>query len=282
MPDLRLDLHLGVHKTATTHLQRYWVQCAGLPGAAACPPMQEVRNAVTPVAYGAPATAQAAAWLAGWPGRTDRLVLSEENLIGDCGLLFDQQSLYADARRRLSRVAAMLPRADLRLWLCIREYGSFIRSAYSEVLRHRPYKPFRSAYTGFNLDQRGWPELVADVQAAFPQARLHVWRYESLADLRDRITTTLFDVPASALPKPDDARDRQSLSRMAVRLLDDICQKAGADVATKVRPSVERIVNGPNYPRFDPWRDDERQAFQRRYEQDTARLAREPGITWLG
>lgn len=286
---MRIDLHLGVHKTATTHLQRHWVQCAALPGAAACPPLQEVRNALTPVVYlrQPPARAEqsaaaAAAWLSAWPARTGRLVLSEENLIGDCGQLFERQALYPDARERLERVAALLPQAELRLWLCVREYGAFIRSAHSETLRHGPYRPFRAAYTGFDLVARGWPELVADVQAAFPGARLHLWRYESLAGVREQLTATLFDLPPERQPAPDDSRDRQSLSRMAARLLDDLFQKAGPEVATKARPSVERIVNGPNFPRFDPWRADERAHFQRRYEQDIDRLRRLPAITWLG
>jgi len=41
-----------------------------------------------------------------------------------------------------------------------------------------------------------------------------------------------------------DQRDRQSLISLAVELLNDIYRRVGADEATRVRPSVERVISG--------------------------------------
>jgi hypothetical protein len=285
---MRIELHLGVHKTATTHLQRWWGHCAKVEGAASYAPMSEVRESFTPAAHpggqrrlGGPAAEVAKAWLAGWRARTDRLVMSDENLLGFCPPLFAAQSLYATARGRLASVAQLIPDTELRVWLCVRDYGSFIRSAYCELLRSKPYRPFRQTYTGFDLSERSWCELAQDIQSAFPRATLTVWPYESLDRLRGSITASLFGVPQEALPEPDDHRDRQSLSGLAAKLLDDIYEQSGSVAATQARAPAERILAGPDFERFDPWTADERAELSERYARDLERLADMPGLVLL-
>lgn len=291
---MRIDLHLGVHKTATTHLQRYWLACSQAPGAmAACPPLGEVRHQLTPVCSPPVAKGRAKpdealrqrvaeAWLRQALAAGRPLVLSDENLIGSCERLFAQQSLYDSALARLQRLALVLEGHELRVWLSVREYGAFLRSAYCEMLRHGAYRPFRDVYTGFDFAGRGWEHVVRDVRQVFPQAELRCWRYESMPGLRGAITSTLFGLPATALPAPDDQRDRRSLSRLAVRLLDDIHQRLGADEATKVRPSVERVIAGAGMASFDPWTDAERAQLSAAHDRSIAALQALPGVTWLG
>lgn len=291
---MRIDLHLGAHKTATTHLQRYWLACSQAPGAAAaCPPLAEVRAQLTPVcsppvAKGRAKPDEAArqhaagAWLRQALAAGRPLVLSDENMIGSCERLFAQQALYDSALARLQRLAQLLDGHELRVWLSVREYGAFLRSAYCETLRHGVYRPFREAYTGFDFATRGWEHVAQDVRQAFPRAELRCWRYESMPGLRASITSTLFGLPAAALPPPDEQRDRRSLTRLAVRLLDDIHQRLGADEATKVRPSVERVVAGAGMPAFDPWTDAERAGLSAAHDRSIAALQALPGVTWLG
>jgi len=114
---MQIELHLGVHKTATTHLQRFWSACARLPAArAACPPLEEVRARLTPVA-GGPAKdpgedevrrAQAVVWLSQWHAAGHPVVLSDENLIGTCERVFSLNSIYSGALPRLQRVAEVM------------------------------------------------------------------------------------------------------------------------------------------------------------------------------
>jgi hypothetical protein len=291
---MRIDLHLGVHKTATTHLQRYWLACGQVAGSTAmCPPLTEVRAQLTPVcnppsvksaglADGERRRQKAIDWLGDCGQRAQSLVLSDENLIGSPERLFAQRALYASALSRLERLAAVLKGYELRIWLSVREYGSFLRSAYCETLRHGPYRPFREAYDHFDLASRGWEHLAHDVQQAFPAAKLVCWRYESLDDLRAPITSALFGIRRAAMPPIGDQRDRQSLSNLAVELLDDIYRRVGADEATRVRQSVERVIAGDGLAPFEPWSEAEHQQFKVAYEQSLVALQALPGISWLG
>lgn len=291
---MRIDLHLGVHETATIYLQHYWTSCSQVAGtAAAFPPLAEVRAQLTPVCNppsvksagpgeGQRRREKAVTWLNGWCQRAQALVLSDENLLGSSDRLFAQRALYASASGRLERLAKVLQGYELRIWLSVREYGSFLRSAYSETLRHGPYRPFREAYDHFDLASRGWEHLAHDVQQAFPAAKLVCWRYESLDELRAPITSALFGIRRAAMPPIDDQRDRQSLSNLAVELLDDIYHRVGADEATRVRPSVERVISGDGLASFEPWSEAEHQQFKAAYEQSLVALQALPGISWLG
>jgi len=164
----------------------------------------------------------------------------------------------------------------------VREYGAFLRSAYCEMLRHGTYRPFRQAYGGMDLRRRGWEHVAHDILRAFPGVELRCWRYESMQALRGPITESLTGLPPARQPEPDEQRDRRSLSRLAVRLLDDLCQRVGPDDATRARLSVERVVAGPDMTAFDPWKETERRAFAQAYERSMAALQAMPDVTWLG
>lgn len=291
---MHIDLHLGVHKTATTHLQRHWLACSQAPGATAtCPPLAEVRAQLTPVCSAPTARskaqgddarrlAAARAWVRQLAAAGRPLLLSDENLIGSCERLFAAQALYTSVLPRLQRLAPVLEGLPVRLWLSVREYGAFLRSAYCETLRHGPYRPFRQAYGSFDFASRGWEHVVRDVRQALPQAQLSCWRYESMPGLRQALTASMVGLAPAAQPAPDEQRDRRSLSRLAVRLLDDIHQRVGADEATRVRPSVERVVAGAGMPAFDPWDDAERARLSAAYDRSIAALQALPGVSWLG
>lgn len=289
---MRIDLHLGVHKTATTHLQRHWHQASRtLKITSSCPSLNDVRAKLTPLCGGPAPKAKdgeqprrdaAAAWVNKLGAKNGRVLLSDENFIGSCAQIFAQQSLYADALPRMLRLATTLVEHEVRVWLSLRDYGSFLRSAYCEVVRHSPYRPFREMYTGVGLDTRGWEHLVREVRQVFPKAEIRCWRYESLDKLRPSLSAELLGVPPKKVPVSDEQRDRKSLSRMAVRLLDDIYQTVGADDATRMRPSVERVISGAGMASFDPWADDERAELSAAYERSIAAVQAVPGVTWLG
>jgi hypothetical protein len=291
---MHIDVHLGAHKTATTRLQRHWLARSQAPGATAtCPPLAEVRTQLTPVcsaptakgkAQGDDARRLAAArsWVQQLAAAGRPRLLSDENLIGSCERLFATQALYTSVLPRLQRRAPVHVGQRVRVWLSVREYGAFLRSAYCETLRHGPYRPFRQAYSGFDFASRDWEPVARDIRQACLQAELTCWRYESMPGLRQALTASQVGLAPAAQPAPDEQRDRRSLSRLAVRLLDDIHQRVGADEATRVRPSVERVVSGAGMPAFDPWDDTKRGRWSAAHDRSIAALQAVPGVSWLG
>ena len=278
-----IDLHLGAHKTASTHLQKYWFACNALADGVHCPPLEAVRAHVTPVAaHAAPAALRGARrWLEGLCEGRRRVVLSDENILGTCDANFARQALYPDARARLERLAPLLADRPLRVLISVRGYADYLRSAWCEVIRHTPYRPFREAYLGMQDLARRWEHVVGDVAEALPHAAIECWRYEDLEDVQPLLTASLFDLEPARLPAGDDRRERRSFPRLAVRLLDDIHARHGAATATLVRPSVEKIVSKPDMARFDPWTAEESAAFRRADAGSLAALRALPRVRFL-
>jgi len=278
-----IDLHLGVHKTASTHLQKYWLACNALGDGVFCPPLDAVRAHVTPAAaHSDPVVLRSARrWLDGICEGRRRVVLSDENILGNCDANFARQSLYPDARMRLQRLAQLLEDRPLRVLISVRGYADYLRSAWCEVNRHTPYRPFRETYQGMHGLERRWEHVVSDVAEALPNATIECWRYEDLEVAQLAVTASIFDLAPDSLPAADNKRERRSFTRLAVRLLDDIHARHGAATATLVRPSVEKIISKPDLARFDPWTHEEAATFRRADAGTLAALRALPRVRFL-
>ena len=181
-----LRLHLGAHKTATTHLQQI------LAGRTAALAAQGVAF-VPPTAF-RPALHKARRWrhldragvaprlaaeIAALAGGAEVLAISDENLIGDTRGAVALR-LYPELEKRLSVLATLAAGAEVHVFLAIRSFDRFWPSAFAEALRHHTMPAGRIAALEAKAlaDPPSWLEPIDRIRAVFPGARLTVWRYE--------------------------------------------------------------------------------------------------------
>ncbi len=169
-------VHLGAHKTATTHLQHALAQVRGrFEGRLFLP--KELRASGLRLQE----------WLSGESeGREHhrvlrqafavpvRLVISEENILGVTPGVFEPFSplLYPRAEPRLRRLVQVLPDRPVILALAMREGAGFMVSCYAQALlagRVMPFDDFRAGVDPTALD---WSGLVARLRAALPEAQI--------------------------------------------------------------------------------------------------------------
>jgi len=281
-------LHIGAHKTATTHLQACLEQnCEALAARGI--------GIFTPVdAKGVlrEATAALRADLyTRHPHRRDplasirlkrrfrslqrwhpTLVLSDENIIEWMANLFSGR-FYPDAGKRISKLIRNTGIRPVSVFLSVREYGSFFSSAYAfQTGRTVLPNPEKAARVCQEM-QRGWPELVSDVLSALPGVPLKVWRHEA------------YDTEARL-------EELTGCSRLAV---------GGADVNQAPTPEAMAILRelrnrGPLAPaqlryvrdaftgggRFTLWPESEAEAWRDLYRKDLDRIADMPGVELEG
>ncbi len=194
-----LILHLGAHRTGSTALQETLVagqrslERSGLrvlvhSELGRIPGFAKVGRTGDP----APARAALAAACAG----ADRVLISEENLIGDMGWNIRSGSFYHRAGDRLAAYRDVFATAPKRIGLGIRGYAEYWISAHAFELSYRRLgdkKPVRFADSKAALaaTERGWLDLIDDVRATFPGAEIHVWPAEAgvtAPDLVRRLT----------------------------------------------------------------------------------------------
>lgn len=208
-------------------------------------------------------------------------IISEENIIGNVADALDGWS-YIHARERLDFMARVIAGRETEIWLCARDYASFLSSQYAEALRHGYDVPIdRFVETNRVADGR-WPELVGQVHEAFPRARIVVWRYEDFRALEPVIIARLTGLdPEEMLALPAN-EVRQSPSRRAVELQSD---RLGGMQSAERRLSMAMLED--SFPlrahpgKFDPWDDRTRDEMRAAYQRDMAAIAEHQYVEML-
>lgn len=128
-------------------------------------------------------------------GSFERLILSDENLLGPVFGTSDDEAIYPNANEVLQALSRILKRTPDRIVLVIRPYDEFIASAFAMSAAY--------AHSRFFYDRpppniaapvRGWPELIKIIATTYPAAKLEVFRTD---------TSTTDDVRLSLLAETD-------------------------------------------------------------------------------
>ena len=233
-------IHIGAHKTATTHVQEiltlmrpqlvergidfvdnHTVRRSGLAKALFA------RRIATrlPVLRGRAVAALMAEYLdplrAG-PDAPTTMVLSEEKLMGGSLHVFSDP-FYPPIERIVPKLASLATRAaggaDVTLFLSIRSFDGQMPSAYVQELKFSP--PIAGGFE--NIKPRvlarppSWFELVRRIRAAAPAVPLRVWRQEDYRRDPAAILAALCGRDPGPLPAMEDPYWTKSPDLAAVR-----------------------------------------------------------------
>lgn len=249
----KIRFHIGVHKTATTHLQMTLGGCRLAPGTRYVPLKRLRRFLISPVRKGRPRLP----WHR-WYGGT--WLFSDENVLGGS----------ASVRRMYPQPAAALKYftdCDLQIFMAVRSYETFLPSAWGERLWRHRFEPFEA-----RLPQRRWPHVVTELQAELPGVPIHIWRYEDYQAHPDAIIRFYAADAITEFPPPMAERPKSGFSARAIAHLE---RHAGSYPGRKrIRQARERFPVGPAYPRFDPWSEEQKTALRAMYAEDIEQLRR--------
>lgn len=282
-------VHLGAHKTATTHLQealrprraalrRAGVDYLPMPGVRAAG-LQDLRRETE----GAGRAARRRAL-------TDRLrglrrggatvALSEENLIGSSlGLLGPEP--YPTCGPMIRWLALLGEGAELRLFLAIRSFDALLPSAYAEASRrHAVPGGFERVRARAAAEPPSWAGLIDRLRRAAPKAELRVWRYEDYA-AHAREAATLF-LGLDPGPLDMDRRPQSTATPSAAAVAEAERLPTGLSTAereARTREIYARLpATGPE-TKFNPFTAPERARLRDRYARDLEEIDRaHPGV----
>lgn len=275
-----LRLHIGAHKTATTHLQdnlaaqerqilshgwtyvpRPFIRRSGLLRAVFANALQaEKRRSL-------------AEMLVLPPQLPRRFILSEEDILGSSADLLT--GLYPHARPRLEAWAAIAPPGAAEVFLAIRDYAGLLPSAYSQALRDgSPVPPFAACLDPWITGTLSWVSLVETAIAVFGPGRLTVWTTEHyLANPAAVLSAFAGMALAEARPGAPSATSR--LSAETVRALEQLPPAARREAAARLAAEATPGT------RFDPLPAHQKALLAGLYREDVARIRKLP-VTFLG
>ena len=282
-------VHLGAHKTATTHLQEtltlvrpalaargldyipnpllrerrlareIWKRrpLVRLPLIGPWQMREAIEAAVTPLRLG-PQT----------------VVLSEENILGVPEQVL-RVPFYPQAEQSVTRLAMLGSKAKLVLFLSIRGYDGLLPSAYAESLKFRPPRD-----GGFNRARLlatppSWYDLVALIHRSAPGVPLRIWRQEDYRENAQAIMEEVCGLELGPLPDISDPSWTRSPTAEGIRAAEELDRDL---TMVERRRQVGELYATAGGERFQPFSEAERSELRNRYAADLARIEREfPG-----
>ncbi len=291
IPDPQVVLHIGAHKTASTHLQ-YSLRDAGPALADASVRFYGPESLRTPgdtlaERFGFPFDPTRArddtdplAELARMADGAKRVVFSEENFAGNFQRGWGKVPLpvYPQASERVAKLAFALERS-VDLCLAIRQPSDFLASLYSQILLSgKDVSP--DDFLARNMPSEvDWSKYIADLRDATGVGSLTVWRYEDYGDLFRPICAVLVGEPAAAKVMPVAERAMPRLSEAAVRAV--LSQRLSGEDKRPVRDIAADLPATNDNPPFELFDAPLREVADQFYAAQTLAISAMPGVTLL-
>ncbi len=281
-------LHLGAHKTASTHLQRSLAGAKPDDVALFGPPQLRDSGDSLAERFGFPLdpTTGAVSLMSGrevlieMAGGAHRLVLSDENFAGriQTGWGKIPTPLYFTASKRIAAlsqavIAAGGPKVDL--CLAIRDPAGYLTSCYSQILHGgRVVQPAKFMAKNA-LEAIDWVDYVRRLRAIPNISSVTVWRYEDYATIFGQICKAV--VGTTAVP-PLETRAQVRLSRAA---LDAVLIAKANKSENNVAAAAAIFPVSETSPPFTLYDDASQAASDTMYAAQWHQLVRMDGVTCL-
>ena len=282
-------LHVGAHKTGTTHLQSALamsmpaISAAGIryvPLAELRPSLSRhyPRRGLSRIVGNLRRRSGTAATLATLRGEAASIIVSEENLLGAPADIF-ARSIYPDLRR-LAPFRAF--GAQVGLFLAIRSFEQLLPSAFFEMLKldANAEMHFLEARRRMTANPPRWTSLVERLRQTLPDASITIWLQEDYAldpSPALRALTGIQDLTVSDIPRP-----KRTLSP-AKSALEDVAALPSGMLTGDRRNAVLDIYARHPADRSSPVLLDaaEADAARKAYAEDVAEIAADGRVTFL-
>lgn len=275
---MHVRLHMGAHKTATTHMQDFLEQkLEDLTKAdIRYIPRRKFRNAhiqrkVEATHKEAPSNTVQQKTLKNVLEEngyvSDRILISDEDILGSSyGLI---RAMYPNHRLRLFPWKALLDEGKIEFYLSIRNYRDLLPSAYSQALRDGDIIPDFDIFRKYWIQaEPSWYKLLLSLRKLLPDSKITVWSFERYIQhpeiiLKEFTGLSFTDVMRNA---PAETRRLSVEALDAVRKLDPAIPKA------ERRRLIAQFAKTYTGSPFDPLSDNEKNILSERYRLDCQKI----------
>ncbi|MEY8880049.1 hypothetical protein [Donghicola sp. XS_ASV15] len=274
MTTIPVSLHIGAHKTASTHLQKSleaaadqlaeWEVCFLGP--------KDLRKDGIPLKNRI-AKGQTAPDMA---GDCDELVISEENLMGPQFKATARKPLYPQGAKKVAAITDALEDADVTLFMAVRDPATWLASLYAHEVFNGKACDGIAAFCGAKTPEKlRWSDLVAELAET---NRVVVWPQEEYADLFPRIIEEMLGEGAEI--DPMENRVNASISGAAIAILEQEGPDRPEPQKSARMAKAKFPVRGPE-DKFQPWSKSVLAASRAAYEADLNRIKDLENVTLL-
>ncbi|WP_136808916.1 hypothetical protein [Desulfosediminicola flagellatus] len=238
---MKITLHLGVHKTATTYIQSRLSNSKDTLAANGIfyLGLNDTRRLITSkldkdLTLDPELTSQISG--------CERFILSDENFIGGTNKLRNNR-LYPNVAHRLRNLIESLNNENIDIYLTIRDPESYMVSRYIEYLRHFSFLSFNEYYDEFFIRNFSWKPLVRLIEKVSGKS-IKVQCFESIFNREDEYFEKLIGIPDIVLEKADSNQSikRAKVSRESYEILEHLAQHYPRRMTKKILNMMDNNV----------------------------------------
>ena len=281
-----VHLHLGAHKTATTYMQqklRFNNQLLAKnnivflgPGLIK-PTLRKSINSNTSINSSVDLSLYKNIFAGNTTFPVKHLILSDENILGFIRYLYEEGKIYPHLKKRMQLVKEIFltyTTHPLKIFFCIRDYGTFIPSSYCEFIQHNPFIPFSEFISRVDINTDiSWVSMLDIFAEVFGAENIILWKYEDFREKEKQVFDAFCGIENIDLNELKESEVRKSISSAAVKVLEAMVGIAKSEDINKLLPEVQRILpRGKDYGAFSPFTDEEGEALSQRYQADCVAL----------
>lgn len=277
-------IHLGSHKTATTHLQDIAEKHCDELSAMGIQfiPRSDLRKKKV---LANPGHFHWRHKLNGWPllrafhkriqpllDQNKTIVLSEENFLG-CSEDLLSSIFYMNADKHLQTLHSLSQSNATSLFLAIRPQSEIIPSAYVEAIRSKPpRRKFSCIKKEILNNPPSWVTLIQSITEKVPGTPLSIWTMKDYLKNKETILSHLFGVD---FPPFEDIRPpskTKSPSAEAIKKIEEI--EAGVSKKEYQRQVTLIVEKDQGKTKFTPFTEEEITLLTKQYDEDILAIKR--------
>jgi hypothetical protein len=139
--------------------------------------------------------------------KANTFILSDENLLGLISANYWFGRLYPNAGMRVGMLDGLMKEHDVRYFMAIRRYPDYLTSSWLQLASRGKAPPFEKYRARFGPEKHGWAEIVGEIVRTCGPERLTVWTYDWFNEDPSRVFGVLAPGVKFAVPEQELRRD---------------------------------------------------------------------------
>lgn len=282
-----LSLHLGAHKTASTHLQKSLQKHRKLMarnGVCFIGPryLRKPEHGLSQLFSRREDTPfLSTETLAGLAEGAKRVVISEENALGAALSPMFESVLYPAADLRVEAALSDVDGVEVSLFLAMREPSDWLASMYRQRLWSGDWQDFNGFLGKHDPLVMKWSNLIDRLRRLEKVPQIFVWRYEDYPKVSGPVLRRMVGWRLGPRIPRIDGRVNEGLTEAVVNELVALKTPKPGEPKIQIKEVRERLKEAPQDNSFDPWPPGIREKSKQAYEADIAKLAEFDEVTLL-
>lgn len=210
--------------------------------------------------------------------RIKSILISDENLLGSSrDLLYPGPHIYPHLEKRLKGIQLLSQDSSVEVYLSIRSYDSLLISAYSQCLRQgwgRRLPPLEFLLEQFSNSPPDWLSFLSRIQRQLPQARVRFWTFEDYITNQDFILQALTSNPTITVG-PRSSSAPASTSRLSRQCVESVLELNQFLSKINYRQALKAVLaehENTNGAKFDPLNLETKERLRSLYKHNLAQI----------